>query len=191
MMRNPSPVLELRPIPPVGMRGARVPLFGLKRYSDRVLLRIDPAAGTATWTGEMRRRGTVVMRLPDRAEPADLPELHTICVQTTRMVVGPMPRRSLVLADRSGRTIARSHPWSFPVFDALWLPGQLAPVTHYGIALTHETFVTEHKLNTRFPGAAPRWYVTSPPYNIICMLLTLAVLVTIFVLLIGYGVIGS
>jgi hypothetical protein len=185
MTTTPAGGLEIRPAAPARIRFAGFP-GGAKAMSERACLRIDQTAGTLTWTSDIKRHGTVIMRLPDRVDPADLPELHTVCVVS---LAGFTTQQFLVFADRSGRAIAKSKETDRRVFAACWPSGHLEPITGYGILITREVFRTEHKLNQRFPGTAPRWYLFSSPYNIYWALtLTLFTMVTL-VLLIGYGII--
>lgn len=178
---------EIRPATPEGVRFSGV-RGGLEAVAARAGLRVDPAAGTLTWTSDVARRGTTVMSLPGTGVAGpDRPEVRGVHVVT---LPGPVPTRTIVFADPNGRAIATSGRSDARTFDVLWPPGVLEQVSACGVEFGRESLPHAHRLQQRFPGAARHWYLTTYPWNFAVFLGPLILLAVGFLLLVGFGVVG-
>jgi hypothetical protein len=178
--------VDIRPAQPVGAWYAGVP-GGLASLTDRLRLLIDPAAGVARWTDERRR--TVELPLPGGASG---PSLHRVVVVTAKRAAAfndELTRR-IVFVDGEGRSLASSAPLTVLGFDALWPAGIFDPLSDVGVAVESREVRNQHQVDQAFPGASRHWRLITTPWNLFVYASWVVVPAAVFVLLIGFGVIG-
>jgi hypothetical protein len=183
--RFPGP-REIRAVQPDGVRFAGLP-GGLHDLANRALLRVDPEAGTLTWTSDVKSRGTIIMRLPGHDAPVDIPDIHTLCIAMSYGRTVPRPSECMVFVNQRNQAIATSLKNDSRNFDRLWPPGLLEQLEDYNIIVSRQTFKNLRRLNKTYPGASRHWYLRDYPYFIGVFLGPILLVLVIVTFLFGSG----
>ncbi len=89
----------------------------------------------------------------------------------------------LLVVGSDGRTLARGQVLPWPLLSAVWPPEVLAGL---GLPLLpDEVHPDSRRVQRAHPGAAPRWWLTTAPYNVLVLAGGVVLLFLLFLLLFG------
>ncbi len=165
---------------PAGVRAAGL----LNRVTRHWCLRVDPAAGTVTWSTRGRPGHETRMRLPGRG-PAELAELARVSLADTfdpaDAPAGPL--RWLVFLGHDGRALRRASGQLRSNFRSIFDDDAFDVLTRYGIEVVHETFPTSRALDACHPGAIPRIRTSRSLFWAVVLGIGVLVIVTVLVIM--------